>query len=512
MLLATTELTRTRPTKRERMARALEDPAVGLRSLGGFGLYEFVEFFFSEVSEDPFIPNWHIKYLCSELELIARRRVVRKPKLHDLIINIPPGSTKTITVSIMFPVWCWAELGHWMRFITAGYSAALSLEAAEMSRDLVRSDKFRSVYPQLSVKEDKDTKSNFKIIKKLQVSPGHIPRIQKGGNRYSTSVGGTLTGFHGDMLIVDDPIDPNRAASEVQLQNANHWMERTLSTRKTDKACTPIILVMQRLHQDDPTGHWLDKGGKVKHICIPGEIVNYRDKVCPQELIQYYSQDGLMDPKRLSWEVLQELESIYLGQYGYAGQVGQDPVPPGGGMFKVDRLTIIDQLPAEVNFVQKVRYWDKAASEDGGAYTVGCLMYKTTQNRFIVADIRRGQWSSEVREDIIRDTAEGDGVGVEVVVEQEPGSGGKESAENTVRNLAGYGVYVDRPSGDKVRRADPFSVQVNNGNVQLLRGDWNGKFIDELRFFPFGTYKDQVDASAGAFNRLTGKKIARRIT
>jgi len=100
-----------------------------------------------------------------------------------------------------------------------------------------------------------------------------------------------------------------------------------------------------------------------------------------------------------------------------------------------------------------------------------------------------------------------DGKTVEIGLEQEPGSGGKESAESTVRNLRGWRVRVDRPTGDKSLRADPFSVQVNNGNVSMVRGDWNEDYIEELRYFPFSKYKDQVDASSGAFNILAGRNI-----
>ena len=196
-------------------------------------LFQFIEYFWSEVSTDEFKPNWHINYLCKELEKIAYQVAKRKPKLHDLIINIPPGTTKTITVSIMFPVWCWTKW-YWMRFITASYSSNLSLESAEYSRDLVRSEKFKVMYPELSIKEDKDVKSNFKLVKKEQVFVGRRPRLLQGGNRYSTSVGGTLTGYHGHILIVDDPLNPKQAASEKELENANHWMDQTLPTRKTD--------------------------------------------------------------------------------------------------------------------------------------------------------------------------------------------------------------------------------------------------------------------------------------
>ena len=410
----------------------------------------------------------------------------------------------------MFPVWCWTKW-YWMKFITCSYSAALSLESAEYSRDLVRSELFRAVYPELEIREDKDTKSNFRVIKKQWIRPNKVPRILQGGNRYSTSVGGTVTGFHGDIIIWDDPLNPYEAVSEKELANANRFIDQTLPTRKTDKTISTTIGIMQRLHQDDPTGHILTKQKKnIRHISLPGEIRNYRNKLNPPELASNYIDD-LLDPTRMSWTVLRDLEAD-LGQYGYAGQIGQDPTPPGGGMFQVDHLNIITELPALVNHIQTVRYWDKAGSAGTGAFTVGVKMSHWANGRWIVEDVRRGQWGTNAREQIIRNTAEADGRDVLIGVEQEPGSGGKESAEATIRNLAGFACYADRPTGDKEYRADPFSVQVNNGNVQLLHGDWNHVFTEELRYFPRVTYKDQVDAASGAFKLLTGKQEARMLT
>jgi predicted phage terminase large subunit-like protein len=357
------------------------------------------------------------------------------------------------------------------------------------------------MFPDIEIKQDKDTKSNFRITRKVKDS------IELGGNRYSTSVGGTLTGFHGHILLVDDPIDPNRAVSPVELNNANRWLDQTLSTRKVDKVVTPTIMIMQRLHENDPTGHILAKQkSNVKHICLPGEIKNYKKSLKPGNLIKNY-KDGLLDPVRMDWNVLHDMEAD-LGQYGYAGQVGQSPTPPEGGMFKVDHFQIVDQLPSPVNFLNTVRYWDKAGTQGGGAYTVGCKMSSLKNGKFIVHDVKRGQWSTEIRERIIRETAEADGVKVQVHTEQEPGSGGKESADATISNLAGFSAYKDRPTGDKVFRADPYSVQVNNGNVMLLRADWNQVFKDEHRNFPFSTYKDQVDAASGAFSKLANRKKA----
>jgi predicted phage terminase large subunit-like protein len=138
-------------------------------------------------------------------------------------------------------------------------------------------------------------------------------------------------------------------------------------------------------------------------------------------------------------------------------------------------------------------------------------MHRTVNGKLIVSDVKRGQWATEERERIIRETAEVDGQNVQIYYEQEPGSGGKESAEATTRNLLGYSANPDKPSGDKIFRADPFSVQVNNGNVLLLRGEWNHDYVEEFRFFPFSTYKDQVDASSGGFSKLVAKREARVI-
>lgn len=506
---AANEFTRTRPPVDLRMREALMHPLAVVRELNNRSLYHFLQHFWSNVSPHEFRDNWHVAYLCKELEKVAQGVADRVPREHDLVINIPPGLTKTITCSIMFPAWCWTKW-PWMRFITASYSSALSLESAEYCRELIKSDEFQRIYPEIAIKEDKDTKSNYRIVQK-SFGIGNKKYESIGGSRYSTSVGGTLTGFHGDILIVDDPLNPTQAVSDIELANANRWMEQTLSTRKTDKAITPTILIMQRLHMDDPAGHMLEKQKEnVRHICLPGEITNFRIYVKPTDLIERYVDD-LLDPVRLPWSVLKDLEAD-LGQYGYAGQIGQNPTPPGGGMFKVDRMTVVEQMPDYNNVIKTVRYWDKAGTEGAGDYTVGVRMSSVVGGRWIVEDMKRGRWGSHERERIIRETADSDGERVVVWLEQEAGSGGKESTEGTIRNLAGYVVKAERPTGDKIFRADPFSVQVNNGNVMLLKGEWNQPFIAELRYFPYGTHDDIVDASSGAFGKLVHKKIARRIT
>lgn len=184
-----------------------------------------------------------------------------------------------------------------------------------------------------------------------------------------------------------------------------------------------------------------------------------------------------------------------------------------GGMFErrwfADK--IVDELPADAR--RAVRAWDKAATRKTGNddpdYSAGALMV-AHGGKYYVADMRRGQWSSKDRDDEMKILAELDamqfGGGLSIWTEQEPGSGGKESAEYTLRMLAGYDVHAERATGDKDTRARPFAAQCEAGNVYLLRGKWNADYLDELCAFPEGLHDDQVDASSLAFNKLARPK------
>ena len=154
-----------------------------------------------------------------------------------------------------------------------------------------------------------------------------------------------------------------------------------------------------------------------------------------------------------------------------------------------------------------VRFWDKAGTKDGhGAYTAGVKLGLDMDGRFWLLDVVRGRWESFERETIIKRTAISDTKIVSVGLEQAPGSGGKESAQGTIRNLAGFRVRADKPTGDKAARADPLSVQVNAGNFYIGLDERDPRaieFVAEMQFFPVSTYKDQIDAASGAFNILT---------
>lgn len=487
----------------------------------------FVKEFWSEIVPEELVWNWHMDVLCDELQAMVMRvvgevtkdrfnvirRRVRLAKEYDLIVNIPPGTSKSLIATVMLHPWAWTQDPS-LRFITGSYSATLSEEHSDLSRDVIKSARYRTYFPLVRIRPDKDVKSNYMNTKK--------------GTRVTTSTGGTITGFHAHFQIVDDPLNPKQAASEPELKTANKWMEHTLSTRKVNKEVTPLVLIMQRLHEKDPSGVMLEKAEagqkKIRHIKLPGEIfkgATYEKngktvhRVQPPELASKYV-DGMLDPKRMGPDTLKEMEAD-LGQYGYAGQIGQEPAPPEGGMFKVAKLRVVDEVPA-TNIDEIVRYWDNAGTDakdnPGAAHTAGVKIARLKPDNpygalYLVMDVVRGQWESEERESMKLLTAQLDGPNVKIYVEQEPGSSGKDVAKSTVKTLTGFSVYPETASGDKIRRADPYSVQVNWGNVLLLRGPWNVPYIDEMASFPFGKWKDQIDASSGAFNKVhVGSKRA----
>jgi len=458
--------------------------------------YDFVQRFWGVVCQEDPVWNWHIYELCHYLQVAAERVFKGLPKKHDMVINVPPGSTKSIICSEMYPVWCWTRMPT-CRIISVSYAYNLAADLSGYSRDIVESEKWKELFPDVWLRGDKNAKHNYEN--------------NHGGWRYAVGVGGKVTGRHGHIIIIDDPIDPAMAISETVLKSTNRFISETLSTRKVDKKITFTILVMQRLHQNDPSAIKLKKakeenGTPVKHINLPGEITgNGRDVVRPRRLAKYY-KEGLFDVVRLDRDALVALLSD-LGQYGYAGQILQRPAPPGGGMFKIGRITIEKSSGPLRHFKEVVRFWDKAGTKDGGAFTAGIKMGLDSKDRYWVLGRAYGQWDSAAREDVIEQTTKLDTISCIVGVEQEPGSGGKESAEATAKRLAGFRVRIVRPTGDKTTRADPFSVQVNAGNVYMVEGPWNRSYLEELELFPSSTYKDQVDASSGAFGLLTKNRV-----
>lgn len=454
--------------------------------------YEFVLEYWSIVVAEKYVDNWHIPFLAGELQTVAERVFKQLEKLYDLIINIAPGSTKSLLVSVFFPAWVWKRMPS-ARYIGASYAQPIAMDLSRKTKDVVLSRKYQRGTP-MKLREDQHAKTFF--------------MNDYGGMRLAVGQGG-VAGFHGHIIGIDDPLDPNKYSSDAEVKACNAWIHANLEQRKVDQDVTPMVTVMQRVVKGDPTDDRLERGGRVRHICLPAEDKPW---VQPVELRAKYV-DGLMDPHRLPEKVLAEKRQ--LGDFIYAGQYLQRPTPVGGIKFLVDKFvlatlpegTSLRQWMKSANrWIKLVRYWDKAASKDKNCYTVGVLMGEDTNHRFWVLDVVRGRWDPGAREARHRQTAELDGHAVVVALELEGGSGGIDSAEMTTKNLRGYTVLTDRPDKDKVLRADPFASQVSIGNVSVINADWTREYLNELEFFPNSTYKDQVDASSGAFKILNKKK------
>jgi predicted phage terminase large subunit-like protein len=203
------------------------------------------------------------------------------------------------------------------------------------------------------------------------------------------------------------------------------------------------------------------------------------------------------------------IKSQQQNSFVWLSQFQGRPTAKGGLFFKSEWFEILGAVPADC---QRVRYWDKAGADEGkGDFTVGVLMAKDSRGFFYVEDVVRGQWTAHPRNEMIKQTAELDRQKygyVQIIIEQPPGLG-KESTDEIVRQLAGFSVYADPVRGDKSERAEPFKAQCEAGNVKLIRSEWNRKYLDELCAFPAGKNDDQIDASSGAFRKLSS---AREIT
>ena len=480
------------------------DEAQLVRSICHESFYEFVKEFWSVVVAETPIWNWHIRYLCDEFQKDAERVFKGLPKLHDTIVNISPGSTKSTVLSIMAPAWVHARRPD-MRVLAASHTQQLTFELGRKCRMIEESELYRQAFPEMIPSKDQWTKSLFMNT--------------AGGGRMACTVGGmSPVGFHAHFILVDDPLDPQQAkkTTELEVEAANNFMSEVLPTRKVDKEVSITWLIMQRLHQNDCTGHLLAKAkSTTRHICLPAERST---AVKPLRLRRRYTKDGLMDAVRLSRKILEEAK-IDLGEFGYSGQYRQDPVPRGGGMFKTTKIAIDTPPPITAkSWFGLCRFWDKAGTKDGGAYTVGFLMGRLrmpgapkdgAEDEWWILDIKRVQLDSGEREKLIKATAKKDGKRTVVGQEQEPGSGGKESAQATTKRLAGYRVRTVPAVGSKEDRADEWSSLVNMGEFKMKFADWNTALIEEMRFFPRSRYKDQVDAGAGAFTILANP--ARRV-
>ena len=442
---------------------------------------------YRQLANPSFTWGWFTQDLATHLyefyqDLVAGKRPI-------LCIHTPPQHSKSMTV-LDFAAWL-AGRRPQTQIVYAAFSERLGTRAnLRIQRSLER-DLYRMAFPntRLNPPGEPGALRNHEVLEFLDSG---------GGLWRNTTVKGSINGEGFDLMIVDDPMK-GRAEAHSQIERDRVWLWFTDDLLPRQSEYAGLLFIGTRWHLDDPAGRLHERFGKrVKILRYPA--------IAEQDEL-HRRMGAPLFPGLKSAEFLAERRAT-LTQASWQALYQQTPIVAGGGMFPLDKIDIIPASPATSEVVSAARYWDKAGTADGGAYSAGVLMLRMREGNYVVVDVRRGQWSALDRERMIKQTAQVDHdlyPTTKIYVEQEPGSGGKESAESSVRSLAGFSVYADKVSGKKEVRADPFAAQWQAGNVRLVSGDWNRAYLDEHEHFPSGKYKDQVDASAGAFNKIVSK-------
>ena len=442
--------------------------------------------------------GWALDAICQHLEAVTAGDIRR------LIINVPPGLMKSLGACVFWPSWEWGPKGQPnLKHLAFSYSDKLSTRDNRRCRLLISSVWYRERWgDQFGLTRDQNEKVNFENT--------------KGGWRLAASIGGAGTGLRANKVIVDDPVNVKDGNSAPALIEAQLFTDETLPTRLVEPAESSIVWIMQRVHEQDPVGHILEREHGYTHLMLPMEFEP--DRCCVTTLrpatptapaitfVDPRTENGeLLFPERYPQETVDELRRS-MSAYAWAGQMQQRPSPRGGAMIRVDMLEIVDSYPAEARLM---RSWDLAGTKvdqlkkNDPDWTRGALC-AFHGGVFYILDMRSIRDTPGKVEALIKQTACLDGYKVPVRLPQDPGAAGKSVAEDYVLNvLPGWAVHVDRETGDKVTRAQPFVTAVEHGNVRLVRGDWNKEFLAEATTFPFGRHDDQIDAVTGAHVRLT---------
>jgi predicted phage terminase large subunit-like protein len=422
--------------------------------------------------------GWVLEAICDHLEAVARGDIKR------LLINVPPGSSKSRLARVMFPLWMWTHK-PWARIIGASYALTLSERDSYYARTIVQTEWYQQNFG-VSISSEQGAKVNF-------------DNTNMGGMR-AISVGGATTGFRGDLLLLDDGHNVSDGESDAKRSEAVSWFLETFQTRVNDLDNTPIVVIGQRIHEEDIYSAALELG--YDHLNIPMEWEEEQRKTTSIGWTDPRTkEDELMWPERFSADAVERLKKA-LGPYAASAQLQQLPVPRKGGLFQVDNVRQIDELPDEP-FIA-VRAWDLAGSEGKGAYTVGTkLLWGEKSQQFYVADVQRQQLGGGAVRELIQKVAEEDGISTRIIIPKDPGQAGKAQSEDIIAMLRGYSVKAEAQSGSKELRAEPLASQIEIGKVSVLKRVWTKAWLDELRFFPKSRWKDQVDATASAFNELS---------
>ncbi len=418
--------------------------------------------------------NWdwpHIRYVREALDRVTSGKSKR------LMIFLPPRHGKSALTTVRYPAY-YLQQDPNRRVIVGCYSQELAALFSRQTRRIAKS--------RVPLSTDRAAATEWETT--------------TGGGLVAVGVGTGVVGRGANLIIIDDSIKGRKEAmSQKYKDDVWDWYTNDILTRQ-EPGCA-IINIQTRWVDDDLAGRILasEEGSEWEVVKLPA-LAEMNDPLGRME-------GEALCPERFDVAALRKIQRMQKTDFNALYQ--QSPVPRGGGKFKRDWFTIVDRAPAIVQRV--ITYWDKAGTEGDGDYTVGICMSLATDGIVYIEFMWRDQLGDLARERLIKQatqiTQRRRPLNI-TWLETEGGSAGISDSNATIRALAGFTVYAERPSGSKIVRATPFASYAEAGDVRLVKGDWNEDFLQEMALFPVGRHDDIVDASSGAFNKLFSGAVA----
>jgi predicted phage terminase large subunit-like protein len=437
--------------------------------------YSFMLRCFTELNGGAsFLPSWHIELMAAKLQGVRDGRVRR------VIVNIPPRHLKSLAASIALPAWL---LGHdpSLAIINVTYGQELADKFARDCRSIMMAAWYRSLFQtRLS--------SSRAALQELVTT--------RGGFRLATSVGGVLTGRGADVILIDDPLKPSDAMSETRRVATNEWFDGTLYSRLNDKIKGAIVIIMQRLHEDDLVGHVLkQEGWDVVSFPAIAEVDERHVVDTPFGARTFVRQAGEpLHPERESFVTLQRTRTT-IGEYNFAGQYQQTPAPAGGGMIKEAWFKRYGPDNRPATFDQTIQSWDTANKPSELADYSVCTTWGFKAPNFYLLNVLRKKLAYPDLKRAVREQS--DAFSPTTILIEDKASGTQLIQDLLEAGLSRVTRY--KPDGDKIMRLHAQTATIENGFVHLpIAAHWLADYLYELTMFPNGRFDDQVDSTAQA--------------
>lgn len=419
-----------------------------------------------------YIHNWHVEAIARALTKVAAGETRR------LLIALPPRHLKSTCASVAFPAWLLGR-NPAQRIVCASYAEDLASKLAGDCRIVMRSAWYRRGFPSTIIGRDKDRELDFVTTAR--------------GGRYTTTVGGSLTGRGGDIIIVDDPLKPTDAMSEVKRTAVNEWYDRTLCSRLDDKKSGAIVVVGQRLHFEDLIGYLQGKEDGWEYLCLPAIADTEQTIELGPGRFHVRPAGAPLDESREPLATLERLRAE-LGSFNFSAQYQQCPVPPDGELIKWEWFRFYQTPPRLQEGDSIVQSWDTACKVSNTSDYSVCTTWLIHDGKYYLLDVLRERLLfPDLRRRIV-DHAKA--FGATTVMIEDKGSGTALLQDISYNDIpTANEVFAYKPEGDKMVRMSAQSARIEAGRVYLPeRADWLEDFRTEVLQFPHGRHDDQVDS------------------